>query len=66
MPEEIYVQKIKKPKDFTIILHSDGVKKIQYDSVSLKDKSAQKTAEILFDAFALSDDDATIVVAKGY
>ncbi|WP_029406933.1 ATP-binding protein [Thiomicrorhabdus sp. Milos-T2] len=66
LPEEIYVQKIKKPKDFTIILHSDGVKKIQYDSVSLKDKSAQKTAEILFDAFALSDDDATIVVAKGY
>jgi len=47
-------------------LHSTGIKNTELPDTKIKDSYAIKHAEDIFDAHAIADDDATILVVKSY
>lgn len=53
------------PDEYLFILHSDGVKGEQFDSSYQSSFSAQSIAMTVFDAHAISQDDASVIVIKG-
>jgi len=53
------------PDEYLYILYSDGVKGNRFDTSYLCDFSAQSIAMTVFDAHALSQDDASVIVIKG-
>jgi len=50
----------------TLALYSSGIKNTLLPEEAIKDSYAIKHAEGIFDAHALADDDATIIVVKSY
>lgn len=53
------------PEEYLFILYSDGVKGEQLDSSYQSDFTAQSIAMMVFDAYAISQDDASVIVIKG-
>jgi len=65
IPNNIHIHSFSRPQQFRFVLHSDGIANIDYHNLSAVNQSPQKEAEQIFDAFAVADDDATIVVVHG-
>ena len=65
IPKNIHIHHFSRPQQFRFVLHSDGITNIDYNAILTKEQSAQKEAEQIFDAFAIADDDATVVVVHG-
>jgi anti-sigma regulatory factor (Ser/Thr protein kinase) len=65
LPNALSVQCIPRPKQFSFVMHSDGIKDVNYARYCSSDLSAQGLAERIFDQHAVTDDDATVIVLKG-
>jgi len=65
LPENIIIRKFKRPEHFLLILHTDGIVNNNFNSFYDSTKPAQSIAIDIFNRYALSDDDATVIVIKG-
>nr|WP_297347557.1 ATP-binding protein [uncultured Glaciecola sp.] len=65
LPNSLTVQRRLRPDQFTFVMHSDGIKDVNYDSCCSDDLFAQRLAEQIFDQYAVVNDDATVIVLKG-
>lgn len=65
LPEKIIIRKFKKPDHFFLIVHTDGIVNNNFNSFYDSTKPAQEIAIDIFNRYALSDDDATVIVIKG-
>jgi anti-sigma regulatory factor (Ser/Thr protein kinase) len=65
LPDSLTVQRRLRPDQFTVVMHSDGIKDINYASCNSDDVFAQRLAEQIFDQYAVTDDDATVIAIKG-
>ena len=65
LPKKIVVNQYKKPKNFCFVLHSDGINPLfDYSKFNDLELTSDEIATSIFNAFALSHDDATIIVIK--
>ncbi|MCG7894050.1 MAG: ATP-binding protein [Candidatus Thiodiazotropha taylori] len=65
LPDILQVNRYKRPDDFTLVLYSDGITTpVDLKEIS-SDRTAQNTAEFLFNQHASPSDDASIIVLRG-
>lgn len=65
LEDRIVVTRLHTPDEYLFILYSDGVKGDKLEVSYRSDFSAQSIAMTVFDAHALSQDDASVIVIKG-
>jgi anti-sigma regulatory factor (Ser/Thr protein kinase) len=65
LPSEIYIDSFPRPDKFILALQSDGISKRYFLADFSSISSAQIIAETIFNQYATSADDATIVVMRG-
>jgi len=65
IPDNIHVHSFERPKQFRYVIHSDGIRDVNYAALSSMSQSPQKNAEQIFDSYALANDDASVVVVQG-
>ena len=64
IPQQLETYRQHRPTQFLIGIHTDGIKR----SINIEienDKSLPKKAAMLFDKYAIAEDDATLILVKG-
>ncbi|RUM45722.1 MAG: hypothetical protein DSY46_02175 [Hydrogenimonas sp.] len=65
LPKKILMTRYSKPDHFMIILHTDGIVNNNFHTFYDFQATAQSIAVDLFNQYAQSDDDATVIIVKG-